>query len=376
MRVLLLTDRSFAQREHAMLRRLEVGLVDEGVRLVRATPLGAMSEPTTGLAGTITYDDALWRLIILRPTRAIARALTSLDQPAIHTDESPIDLIHAFGEGCWTIAAELAESFSADLALEVWSRASLSRIATLESRAKALDRAGSSVMWLAPDKAMQSAAERHARRWSVACSNWGVHVPSEDPTASHPSRPVRSVCIMSSGHEPAILMRLLEGFARATAGRDDAMLFADAEAARKLPAVWRHASALGLLPRLSLVPDMESRRELVLQTDALVQPEALGEHRTLMLEAAAAGMLLITRADRLVELAGLDGTSLTIAEPSVEAWEQAFRTLLESPDRARAIGHAGRAYIRAKRLAHQQVKATLDAYSQAMSGNPIPIASA
>ena len=74
LRVLMMADRSFARREHAMLRRLEVGLIDEGVRVLRATPAGSPEEPTTGLAGTVSYDDrGLWALAP-SPVAAIRRA--------------------------------------------------------------------------------------------------------------------------------------------------------------------------------------------------------------------------------------------------------------------------------------------------------------
>ncbi len=38
MRILIIADESFASRERAMLSRLEVGLADEGVRVVHVIP--------------------------------------------------------------------------------------------------------------------------------------------------------------------------------------------------------------------------------------------------------------------------------------------------------------------------------------------------
>src|SRR5690606_20945714 len=102
MRVLLLADRSFATREHAMLRRLEIGLIDEGLRVVRANPPVPNPEPTTGLAGALTYNDRAWRYIMPAPERTLARDLMNLSLEARpDSDEEPgipIDLIHAFGD--------------------------------------------------------------------------------------------------------------------------------------------------------------------------------------------------------------------------------------------------------------------------------------
>ena len=82
MRVLLLADRSFATREHAMLRRLEIGLIDEGLRVVRANPPVPNPEPTTGLAGALTYNDRAWRYIMPAPERTLARDLMNLSLEA------------------------------------------------------------------------------------------------------------------------------------------------------------------------------------------------------------------------------------------------------------------------------------------------------
>ena len=53
MRVLILADGLFATRERALLSRLEVGLADEGVRVVQATPEDVPAS-AAGLAGAAT----------------------------------------------------------------------------------------------------------------------------------------------------------------------------------------------------------------------------------------------------------------------------------------------------------------------------------
>ncbi|MDX2114670.1 MAG: hypothetical protein SFZ24_03490 [Planctomycetota bacterium] len=375
MRVLLLADRSLASREHAMLRRLEIGLVDEGLRVIRCVPERSMPEESTGLEACVEYTDSRWRLDAWRPEKPILRRLAAVDSIAASDNEPDIGVIHAWGEACWPLALSLALELGADLALEVWSRQSLARVAWAESHAGRLAALGASGLWLAPDDAMRTALARSTRRWPVRTSDWGVHMPA-DPVVRAADAPIETVCILASGRDPLATINMLSGLARACAGRQPPMIFLDDAAPAAAPAIYRHADALGLLPRLTLTAALESRRQLVLQADAFVYPDCFGEHHSLVLEFMAAGLVPILRADRLVSVASDADIAALVQEPSELGWESAFRSVFEDPARARRLAAAAQAHIRTSRLAHRQIASTVAAYNAAVAGRPMPLAAA
>lgn len=367
MRLILLSDRSLATRERAMLRRLEVGLVDEGCRVVRLFPDGTELEATTGVEAAFAYPDAGWRIGPLSPVRAIERRLSDLAALPDDDDGRVVDIIHAIGCASWTLALALAGSTGADLVLDVHSRAALAHVQSLERRSGSL---GVSGVWLAPDDTMQRAAERLARRWPVRAGWWGVHVPPIEEIVKPASAPIESVCVIAGDDDPAPVIHLLSALARAP---DQPMIFLDARAVETHPQVWRHAGSMNLLSRLTVVADMESRRDLLLRVDAVISADCRGEHSTLLLETMASAIPVIARSDRLVAVCTDPSIAILIDEPSEAGWSRALTSLLGSPADAREIGLAARRYIQKSRLAHLQVRAALDAYAQLIDPEPIPL---
>jgi len=364
MRVLILADRSFATREHAMLRRLEIGLIDEGIRVLRAQPKGCPAEPTTGLAGIVSYNDRAWRYIMPAPEGAIARDIEALAldaRPDSDEDfDSSIDLIHAFGDKAASLALLLAGALGSPTLLEVWSASLCARMAAIEHRHARLDSLGLSVAWLAPDTAILDAAGRSATRWPVLPSRWGVHTPAAEPAQRRENSPI-SLAVLSSGLDPQGALAFLDGLARAAATHEDLLVFLDSAAVEHSPVVWRRATELGLLDRLSVIADMESRRDLILSADLLVQPESRGEHRTVILEAMAWGVAVLARSDPLVECLHTP-QAVTVLERTPEAWERSLLPLLGDRAVIARVGAAGREYARDQCAAHRQVEATLAAY--------------
>lgn len=354
-----------------MLRRLEVGLVDEGVVVIRAAPEGCSPEPTTGLAGELSYADDAWRLLTLAPSRVLARRLLTMETLGPARDEGPIDVVHVFGTRAWPIGLELAEALGACVVLEVWSGEALGRVDAIERRWTArLERAGGTGLWMCPDAAMDAALARIPRAWEHRVSAWGVHVPAEARPGAGDG--CIGISILASGARSGALAPMLAGLARASTGRDDVMAFLDAAALKRRPELWKRIVALNLSSRLSVIPETEARRQLVLRADAMVCPDRLGEHRSLVLEAMATGMTLICRSDPLIEATQRQGAALIVERDDEDAWEQAFRGVIDAADHGQAVGMAAREYIRSARLAHGQIRAALDAYA-AMVSEPIPI---
>lgn len=357
-----------------MLRRLEVGLIDEGVRIVRAVPLGSPEEPTTGLAGVAPFDDRGLRALAPSPVAAIRRAVTAVPELSPESDRGVIDVVHAWGDGAWAIGRRVAVELGADLCVEAWSGATVDRARGFERRALAADPEVEGV-WLAPDEAISDALNGRATAWSVMRSPWGVHEPDLERPRLDESRPM-AFCLIATGADPSAVLACLGGLADAMARNERAALvFLDSAAVERHPRVWSEAASLKILDRLSVIADVESRRQLVLHADALVLPEALGEHRSILLEAMASGMLVVAQSDPLVSLLR-DDHAIIAPAPTRHDWAGAFDRAFAGSGAWGVLTARARAHVRETRQAHLQVQATLGAYRSLSGGEPVPFSAA
>ena len=372
MRVLLLADRSFTHREHAMLRRLEIGLFDEGLRVCRTLPEGCKSESDQGLVGEIRYRDSGLPIFTPHPSRTILRDIRSFDGLRDSKGVASIDILHAWGEETWSIAFELSRQTGAELVLEVWSDAAHRRIPSLERRTRELHAVGAGGIWLAPDRAMLSMVDRYATRWPVQCSNWGVHVQSLPPRSFEQSHPC-TISILATGGTSSTCVTCLTGLKRSLEEHPQTSVFLNAECIEANPGIWKQIRALGLLERVSLVSEMEAQRMLIVQTDILILPESNGEHRSLALEAMASGTCLIAASDESVEC--LDSSrAVLVAERTPGAWNAAISRVLGDPALRMNLGQAARTYIASSRQSHMQIESTLGAYRTLLAERPLPFA--
>jgi len=99
-----------------MLRRLEVGLIDEGVTVARAAPRGGPAEPAAGLAANLTYSTGGVRWLSISPSRQLLDALKTVTPFKSSDAKGPLDIVHAWGTGAWPIAIELVQHTGAAVA--------------------------------------------------------------------------------------------------------------------------------------------------------------------------------------------------------------------------------------------------------------------
>ncbi len=368
MRVMLLADRSFATREHAMLARLQVGLADEGCRVVRAFPGDDESQADDALGPLIFYDDRP----SLAPTSIRAGSLLQKASkfglnPTGH-DDRPIDIIHTFGDGAWRLARSLAAASGASLAIEVWSHDALTAAHRLDAAHKRDDQLPRDrFLWLAPDAHMESAIRTSMPSASIRLAPWGVHVPGQVVAFSRAEQSI-SAAVIGSGKQGGACSALLTALAQLTSICPQLFVFIDDAYVHAHHGLWKTIENSGLVKRLSVIENLEGRREPVLHADLLLQPETHGGHRTIVLDALAAGMAVVARKDDEIEALGADRAVLVESGAAV-AWESALRDLFSDLSAARRIGMAGREFIRGERLASAHLRAVLNAYS-AVAGAP------
>lgn len=368
MRVVILADGPFASRERAMLARLEVGLVDEGARVFHAIPEGLPD-----LVRSDLYSEPLLYAPDGMPftRRGRVRRLVEAIEERQGTDDDDralVDIVHAFGTTCWGVAGELARQTGATLVLEVWTQSLIARARAIGASRSA----GVDVILLTPDRALERALLQEGVVRPVRVTPWGVHTPAGTRTILDPEQAV-SVVVSATGRDPEGLEAAVRGLAAAARAHDRLMIFLDAHGARASN-VWRVASRLKVLDRLTLVPQMQSRREPVLRGDLFLQPERLGEHTTLLLDAMATGMAVVAASDPM--LAGVlhPQTARLIDRPDGDAWAEAVSRLLDDPEQARLLGASARQYVKERHRASAHVAAVLDAYEWTTAREPIPFA--
>ncbi|MFZ4576290.1 MAG: hypothetical protein ACOYN0_18040, partial [Phycisphaerales bacterium] len=106
MRALILADEFFASRERSLLSRLEIGLADEGVRVIQAIP-----ETVEGVGG-----DSLFSTVVRYSTRSLAltrsfaarKLVRSVMNQLGEDDDGTVDLVHVFGGAVWGLGIEAA----------------------------------------------------------------------------------------------------------------------------------------------------------------------------------------------------------------------------------------------------------------------------
>lgn len=345
-----------------MLMRLEVGLADEGVRVVHGVPRQALEDQATGLYSTaVGYDDG--RLAIGRSRRVgrFLRAVQRAQQEAGGGDDG-VDVVHAFGVGCWSFALEVSRQTGAGLLLELWRSSAIAQAAALASRTSH----PTLLRFAVSEPAISSALRKRSPNAMVVSAPWGVHSAASPRPVYSGGRPL-AVAMLADAGDVRAASAALSGLAEATklAGVDFLIFLGteDGSPAREA-AVWGAARKLNLLDRLSMVPEMEARREPVLQMDALLLPEASGRERSLVLEAMGNGMLVIAAADPFVESLAEGKTARLITQSTAEAWRVGLSQLLTDSGAAAALGRSAHAWVREHRTASEQVAHVLRAYAQ------------
>ncbi len=374
MRITLLVDADFGLRERDMLVRLQVGLADEGLRVVYATPRSASEhhgpesrpaspDETHQSVGVIAvhaqYDDRgmPWTL----DARA-ARLAETLAKTAPPRPETPRGAIHVFGHRAWNLAARLAQRTGDGLVIEFHS-AVLRRTLAHASSLVAL---GASVLVACPEPALARLVERERAGVATRVIPWGVPVPAE-PRRILAGERAPAVLLVASGRDRQACAAAVEAFAGVNV--PDAMLCLDADVLH-VARLWPIIKRLNLSSRTTLIPNLEGRREMaILGSDIVIAPEARGESRSILLDAMAAGLPVIAAADAALDSLVGGQTARLIAAPEPKLWTSAMAEMLRDPDSARALGLASREAIRRHHRVSAQVSLTLNAYEH-LAGAP------
>lgn len=418
-RVLLLPEKSFAGRERALLERLSVGLADEGARVFQGVPgvgldaedvrnerLGLFATPVPFADRGLPWTESLRAGVLVESVaRASATGMGgfgggSLGRPVGVGGGTGVQIVHAFGRSTWELAWQTAAKSrsgpggsasgdvggAASVVVEVYSGSCVEAAASWAAKLAHRD-GGPTVWWNAADPALGAELNRAmvgikgGAALRVGSNAWGVHVPEEPHSEIDPTRTGTVVLWcgggasggglkgrrVASGRELKEVAALFEGLRARSQSPRGLLVLANEPTADRL-GLWKLARTMDLSACLSVVPELTERWDLTLEADALVIPSADGEQHGFVLDAMAAGMPIIARADDLASHLVDHETAVLVRESTAAAWRNAASELLDQPARAVSLGSSARQFIREKRLASAWVAGVMKLYERAVSG--------
>lgn len=353
---LLIADHSFATRERDLLGRVQIGLADEGVRPLFAEPWHEEMVESHGMIDRLVYEPAAPLASV--GSRA-ARLLDALEE--VHGADVRPDVIHCWGDGSVAIGTYIADLLRAPVIVEVWTRRLIPRLRNIERRL-GHQRGAGPMLWSAPSESMLALVNHAGVVSPSRCIPWGVHT-RKRRTRAKGSR--ATLALVASGEDSHAIARCIEGVARADE-KHNVMMLLDSAAMRDHRTVWGAAKRAGVLDRISIIPDMETRRELILEADIFLQPEARGEIRSITLDALASGMLVIAAADEVSDALN-SGAAIALDEPDTEMWGEAITVALRRLQTDPEPGAAGREFVEKARGAARHISTLIDAYESLLT---------
>lgn len=362
MRVLLLADAPFAEHERALLERIAAGLATESVRVSVAIP------KQTGATFSLVNDPILYSDRGLMFTQRI-RAEQVADAISRNggSRDATVDIVHAFGGACWTMAATLAELLGAAIAYEVWRGGLIDRASTLRHPPGVVAAA------FAPDRPIERALASTDSAMSSRLTPWGAIAPPQ-PTPLFQEGHSPSAVFLSSGRDTEHCREAFRGAIQVIRDSTDLVLFAASECVQRA-GLWKIAERERVLDRLTLIDRLEDRRDLVLRSDVVIYPDARHEQRTILLDAMASGLVIIAAADPLVSAIIPEVTVKTPERLDASGWRDAIGSVLRDRAASVALGLSAREHIRQSRRASSHIASLVDAYTWLVGADAIAMPS-
>ncbi|MFG0257125.1 MAG: glycosyltransferase [Phycisphaerales bacterium JB043] len=352
--LLTIDDRSFATREHTLLRRLEVGFADEGWHVLHAAPESFAEAAQISLAQVIEYDPhAPFASAHWRATRLIERidSLGLTQMPSI---------IHAWGDRSWSLALHCAAMLGIPAVFEVWAQRLVPTLKRWERRVLRSHTIGP-ILWSTPSLLLLRQIDHADTRFPSRNIHWGTYVESRPRSPARSDQ--RALAILSTGTEPDTVCAALKAIGAMRKDIPRLLVLLDETAvAHHHKKVWGTIRAESLTDCTTIVSDMETRRDIVMQADVLIQPEATGEVRSITLDALAHAMLVLARRDPAVDTLAGDGPAILVDDPSQRGWEQALTVALNDHHREERRAIAGQQFIASSRTVSAHVTQLLEIY--------------
>lgn len=353
MKVGLLGQSGWLDHELTTLRRLIVGLVEKRIRPVRIVPeaFGQQAEGFAMSVETLTYRDSAWPWI--RRWR--------LDRLAPRLRELDLDIIHAMDGSLQEPAMTLGRKLDVPVICSCWSLKEIQGLKPLGAPVP--------VTYTAPtlplEQRLQDVVGGSVRSRLLRP---GVYSSMDQDAAQALSSPDTSLCalVVGSGEADDAYAALLAGMSRIQDRVPQGLYFLRGLSGEQ-HRLWQMARGLNLLNQVTMVPDELSTRQLLVQADVLIQPQARSAVRTLVLEAMLCERPVIAAADPLVDFLIHDRTARLLQRPRGAQWAQCLMELATQPQRFRQWGRSAREYVRENHSVTDFASRHVELYEEATS---------
>jgi hypothetical protein len=359
MKVALLTDPMWLMRESNTLRRLVVGLLDEGVRSVRVIPQANVIEQED-LAVTseqLVYQGSSHRRVRHWQMMRLVESMRAMD----------VDLIHAMDASLQKVGVKIASALDVPVITSVWSAAELSYVRPITLVPSACAAATPALLDLVQQRiGVGGICDLVAP---------GVYPRSDDirPPFSSTGDAI-SVLIIGNGRLDSYYHALLEAMARVKNQLKNAFYFFYSVTSDQHE-LWRIAEHLKLLDQVSMAPAALHTRDLLVQSDVVIVPQPLAAARSLVLETLAAARPLLAAPDPMLDYLRDGTTAVIMHDPSVPRWTDVLTQLAADRQPFVRIGESARDYIRQHHSPAIFVEQTLRLYRKLATPDPLPFSS-
>jgi glycosyltransferase involved in cell wall biosynthesis len=325
----LIIDEHRLRRDHAMVNRLAVGLLGEGVIVTRIVPDRLVSYAVDTSQARIALARTIETPMQVLPWHRARRA-ARLDEAL---GRRRPDVLYAMGRSAWAVGIDLARRLDVPLAVDAWSLD--------DARRAPRGRQGASIAaYFAPTPSLTRALGERVDPGLVCPMPVGIGIPAEPRDVLQDPERV-AIAVVGQGRDIVGYRALLGGLSRIIRDHPQVQVFIELDGANEHE-IWRYARQLGLLESVSLIGDAATHRNLLLRCDMLVLPEQFGELHTIVLEAMSYGLAIVTVRDPVLDMLE-DGVTASVVDPAEpEVWARTLQRLLTDPDEARALGRAAR----------------------------------
>lgn len=354
MHVALVANTAWLDEELRMFRRLVVGLIDEQVRVAQVVPEQLPQQEANSFSEVVTWQDSAWPMA---RGRRLVRVTEDLKRIGV-------DLIHALDGRLWEPVAQIARHLNVPVVLSAASLMDLPQVQRIHRRFGDLRMAFAA----ATGPLQQAIAARLPTNVVVQTVPAGIHAPEQLP------RPVTAgewtcAVISGTGEVDEDYEALFEALRQIVADHEHAQFFLDGQRSDQ-HGLWQLARRYQLLENISIVPRRLGHREMLLNADALIHPQALGKSRTLTLQAMGHGLPVIARQDLWVDYLLEDETAWLVKQAQAQAWAEALQRLIAAPAQARQLGARAREWVMRHRPLSAHVEAVLGLYRR-LAGEPL-----
>lgn len=358
MHVALLIDGARLAQEQAMLNRLCIGLMAEGLQITRIVPDdlddARLGEGEQRIALAARFEAPMKVLPWMRGAR-VQRLVEELD------DRVP-DVLYAIGRQTWDLAIGLSEAISRPTLIDVWSLEHERWLPTLKT-------AASLAGYVTPCRGIEAQLERRFGGEHVDLAPMGVSIPPRPAEAlAAPERSI-AIAVLGAARDLAAYRALFGGLKSVIDRRPTLQVILELPGGQD-DDVWRFAEQAGLIARVSAIGDATEHRRLLTQCDLIVMPERTRELRSVLLECMAAARPVACAASEPLDMLRDGETAQVVKAPSPDTWAQTLERMLANPAETRALGAAGRDHVSKSHRSSQQVERMVQSLEQVRSGGP------